>query len=97
MTQGQNNCFLYHHSSIALFLLNLCVVLSFKGFERDELAHTESSWFVWFKTEYELAKFERSLFQAWRQLFQVCSVTKNIITGRNETVMLSKFERKFLI
>ena len=71
------------------------MVLSFKGFERDELAHTESSWFVWFKTEYELAKFERGLFQAWHELFQVCSVTvtKNIITGRNETVMLSKFER----
>lgn len=73
------------------------MVLSFKGFERDELAHTESSWFVWFKTEYELAKFERGLFQAWHDLFQVCSVTKNIITGRNETVMLCKFERKFLI
>ena len=31
-------------------LLNLYAVLSFKGFERSELAGTESSWFVWFKT-----------------------------------------------
>lgn len=53
-------------------LLNLYVVLSFKGFERSELAGTESSWFVWFKTEYELAKFERGLLQAWQELFQVC-------------------------
>lgn len=52
-------------------VLNLYVVLSFKGFERSELAGTESSWFVWFKTEYELAKFERGLLQAWQELFQV--------------------------
>lgn len=52
-------------------LLNLYVVLSLKGFERSELG-TESSWFVWFKTEYELAKFERGLLQAWQELFQVC-------------------------
>jgi len=51
---------------------NLYVGLSFKGFERSELAGTESSWFVWFKTEYELAKFERGLLQAWQELFQVC-------------------------
>ena len=53
-------------------LLNLYAVLSFKGFEHSELAGTESSWFVWFKTEYELAKFERGLLQAWQELFQVC-------------------------
>lgn len=53
-------------------LINLRVVLSFKGFERNELAGTESSWFVWFKTEYELAKFERGLLEAWQELFQVC-------------------------
>ncbi|XP_020626013.1 pleckstrin homology domain-containing family M member 2-like [Orbicella faveolata] len=46
---------------------NYCIL----GFERSELAGTESSWFVWFKTEYELAKFERGLLQAWQELFQV--------------------------
>lgn len=48
-------------------LRNYCIL----EFERNEMAGTESSWFVWFKTEYELAKFERALLDAWRVLFQV--------------------------
>ena len=50
--------------------LTCCFI--FKEFERSEIADTESSWFVWFKTEYELAKFEHALLEAWRELFQVC-------------------------
>jgi len=46
---------------------NYCIL----EFERSELAGTESSWFIWFKTEYELAKFERALLEDWRDLFQV--------------------------
>lgn len=46
---------------------NYCIL----EFERSEAAVTESSWFVWFKTEYELAKFERALWEAWKELFQV--------------------------
>ncbi|XP_078373307.1 pleckstrin homology domain-containing family M member 2-like isoform X1 [Oculina patagonica] len=46
---------------------NYCIL----EFERSEIAGRESSWFVWFKTEYELAKFERALLEAWQELFQI--------------------------
>lgn len=46
---------------------NYCIL----EFERNEFIATESSWFIWFKTEYELAKFERALLEAWRELFQI--------------------------
>lgn len=46
---------------------NYCIL----EFERNEYSATESSWFIWFKTEYELAKFERALLEAWRELFQI--------------------------
>lgn len=66
-----------HWYKYLYLLLNSFVVLFFKEFERSETAGTESSWFMWFKTEYELAKFERSLLEAWQELFQVCvSITQ---------------------
>lgn len=46
---------------------NYCIL----EFERSEVGGTESSWFISFRTEYELAKFERALLEAWKELFQV--------------------------
>ncbi len=77
---------LYHHSRVVFFTKFIyCFVL--KEFERSEIAGRESSWFVWFKTEYELAKFERALLEAWQELFQVCMCV--YINSGNETVSIA--------
>ena len=43
----------------------------FQKFENNEAIAMEGSWFLWFRAEHELGKFERAVAECWRELFQV--------------------------